>query len=451
MGQISGHEHAGCGGGERLRIDLRPAGPAVFDIGAAFGEEVEICRLPHGQQDRVAGDCHAVGVVVDWSETAVLVVHTQAAAEEYAANNPLGVAFDLERAPAVHPADAFFVSLEYLQRVGGHFFERFERNQAHAPRAGQTGRRTCRVVGDLAEHGPGDVVGDIAAADHHNLAADLNRFVERHRPQQVNSAEYAGAAFARQSKTSRSLRADGDNHRRKIAPQLGERYIAPDRHAVTDLDPQGFDHGHLAADQFARQSVGRHADGKHSGRHPFRLENHRPEAQQRQIVTGGQSGRPRANDRHRLTVGLSDRPRGCSAQQCGQFFGVGGKRRDIIANRSQHLVRRPCFGTSAVADETLECADGNRPVVSHKTAVGIDSRHFAPPASGLAGRAADPPADRSQRVRTAGNEVCLVVVSGGDRANVSPGIGVHGACDLAGDEAAMVAVARHFNAKLRCE
>ena len=48
----------------------------------------------------------------------------------------------------------------------------------HAPGARQPGRRAGRVVGDLPQHGPRHVVGHVAAADHHDLAADVQRLAQ---------------------------------------------------------------------------------------------------------------------------------------------------------------------------------------------------------------------------------------------------------------------------------
>ena len=92
--------------------------------------------------------------------------------------------------------------------------------------AGQAGGRARRVVGDLAHDGARDVVGDVAAADHDDLAAEVERLAERHGAQQVDAAVDARPALAGNAEPARALRADGDEHRGVIPAQVGEGDVA---------------------------------------------------------------------------------------------------------------------------------------------------------------------------------------------------------------------------------
>src|SRR5690606_24852838 len=121
-------------------------------------------------------------------ETTLLVVHPEAAAELDPGHTPGLVAPDLDRPPAVPALDALLVALDDLDRVGGHLLERLERHEVHAAAADETGRRARGVESRLPDDGACDVVGDVAAADHDGLVAEVERLVERDRTQQVHAA-----------------------------------------------------------------------------------------------------------------------------------------------------------------------------------------------------------------------------------------------------------------------
>src|SRR5262249_44059993 len=66
----------------------------------------------------------------------------------------------------------------------------------------------------------------------------------------------------------------------------------------------------------------------------------------------------------------------------------------------------------ALGGKSLERPDGDGLIV------------VTTPAGGLAGSAANPPADASQRIGPAGNQISLPVIAGRDRPHIAPGIGV---------------------------
>ena len=234
--EIARDEHAGRRRHQRVAVDFRPAGAHLLEVAPSVREKSEVRRLTNGHEHRVTFDDHDVVIVVDRSKPAGLVVDTQAPAELHAANLAAWIANHLERSPAVHASDAFLVPFADLHRVGGHLLERFERGKRHAAGSLDPGRGARRVVGRLTKDGARHVVRDVAAADHDHVSSELERFVERHRAEQVDAAHDTGAALARETELSRLLRSDGDDHRVVVATQVGERHFLPDRHAAPDLD-----------------------------------------------------------------------------------------------------------------------------------------------------------------------------------------------------------------------
>ena len=212
------------------------------------------------------------------------------------------------------------------------------------------------------------------------------RLAQRHGSQQVHAAVDPRPAFAGKPQTPRRLGPDGNDHRRVLTPQFGQRHIPAHRHATADLDAQGLNHGHFAGDQVAGQPIRRHAQGQHAGRHGLRFEDHRPQSHQGQVMSRRQPRRSRSDDGHSLGVGRLESPRHRGPQQARHFLRVGRHLRNVRAHRLQHFVAGPHFRPGLVASEPLECPDGNRPVGRHESAVGVHPRHLAAAAGRFAGR-----------------------------------------------------------------
>lgn len=77
-----------------------------------------------------------------------------------------------------------------------------------------------------------------------------------------------------------------------IPPDPCERDVAAHGDPAADLDAQRADDVHLPRDHLPRQPVSRHTDRQHARRHRLGLEDHRPEAEQGQIVRRRESGGP---------------------------------------------------------------------------------------------------------------------------------------------------------------
>jgi hypothetical protein len=61
----------------------------------------------------------------------------------------------------------------------------------NATRAWQAGGCAGGVVRDLPQHGSSYVVSNVAAANYHDLASNLQCLTKRDGPQQIDAAEYA--------------------------------------------------------------------------------------------------------------------------------------------------------------------------------------------------------------------------------------------------------------------
>src|SRR5262249_13201600 len=85
--------------------------------------------------------------------------------------------------------------------------------------------------------------------------------------------------------------------------------------------------------------------------------------------------------------------------------------------------------------EPLECADGDW-LVDRSSAAGS-----------LARSTADPSTDRGQWIRPPRDEVCALVVTGSDGADIAAGVGMHRAGELALDLTAPILLARHGSRK----
>ena len=313
--------------------------------------------------------------------------------------------------------------------------------------AGQAGGRTGRVVSDLPQHGPSHVISHVPAADHHHLATDIQRLAQRDRPQQLDPTVDPRPLLAGQPHRSRGFRPHGDDHRRILAPQIGQRNIAAHRRVAADLDSQRFDHSDLPRDQLTGQTVSRHTPCQHARRHRLGLEYHRAESHQRQIVRGGQSRRSGSDDRDWLAPNRRKLARHSGLQQRGHLLRVSRHGGDVGLNRIQHRVRGPYVRSGLLAHKPFERADRNRAIRSDKTPVVIHPRHLAPPACRFAGRPADAPADRRQGIRAASDQIGLLETAFGDRPHVAPRIRMHRTRHLTRDELPMVSLARHVDSQ----
>ena len=355
------------------------------------------------------------------------------------------VALDLDRPPAVHALDALLVALANLDGVGRHLLQRLQRHEAHAPRAGQARRGARRVVRRLAHHRAGDVVGDVAAADDDDLVSQVDGLTDGHGAQQIDAAVDARPALARQAEGTRALRADGDDHRGVLTAESVEADVLADGDAGADLDTQRLDHRHLALDQLTRQTVLGHTDGEHAGGYRFAVEDHRLEAHQGEIVRRRQAGRSGADDRDALPVRRLEPATRVGAQQRRHLLGVRSHAGHEGAHRVEHGVWRTHIHTRRFAREAFQCADGDRPIDAEEVAVIVDPRNAPAAAGRFARRAADAPADRGERIRSARDEVGFLETPGGNGAHVAARVGVYRTGDLAGDQIAVVALAGHLD------
>ncbi len=279
MRQVAGDEDPSGGRLEGLRIDFRPAWAHHLDVLAAVFEKAQRRGLSHRRQHRVAPDNFALGVVKHGREAAILVVHAQAAPQLDSLDRSVFAPEDFDRTPAVEAAKTLLVALENLERVRGHLLETLERNQLDVRRVGQSRRRAGRVISGLTQHRTGDVIGNVAAADDDDVAANVKTLPQRDGPQEVDAAIDTRPALAGQPKSPRRLGADRDQHGREVTPELGERNVFPDRDAATNLDPERLDHRDLGRDHTAWQPIRRDAQGEHPSRPGLDLENDRLETQ----------------------------------------------------------------------------------------------------------------------------------------------------------------------------
>ena len=104
--QVAGDEDAGRRGRQRLRIDLRPAGPELLDVGRRRRRGTTRSGVwPGGDQHRVARDRRRARASSKTGlKRRLLVVDAQAAAEHDAGDRAAVVAQDLDRPPAVAAA-----------------------------------------------------------------------------------------------------------------------------------------------------------------------------------------------------------------------------------------------------------------------------------------------------------------------------------------------------------
>ena len=150
------------------------------------------------------------------------------------------------------------------------------------------GRQPCRgpggVQGNLPEHRAGCVVSHIPAAEHHDFAAQIDRFAEGYGPQHIDRTVDPWPAFPGQAQPAGGLGPHGQDHRGEVTAQIGQRDVSADHGVAADLHPKGLDDRHFPGDQLARQAVGRHPEGQHARGDRLGFEDHGGKAQQGQIV-----------------------------------------------------------------------------------------------------------------------------------------------------------------------
>jgi len=443
MREVAGDEDARGGGGEGSRIDLGPAGAELFHILAAVFEEAESGGLADGEHHGVAGDDLLLVLVVEGRELAALVVDAQAAAEAHAGDGAGGVTFDGKRTPAIEAVNAFLIAFDDFDGVGGHLFEAFQRDEADARGAGEAGGGTGGVVGDLAEDAASDVVGDVAAADHHNLASYGHGLVERDGAQQVDAAKDAGSLLAGQAKTTRRFGADREDDCGEVAAKLREGDVAADSDTTADLDAESADNVDFLFDDGARQAVSRNADGEHAGGHGFDLEDNGLEAQQGEIVRGGEARRTRANDGHPLAIALLEVAIEGGTQERGHLLGIRGDGGTVVLHAAQDALGTHGFRAVQLTGKALQGADGDGPVGPDEGSVVIHARYLATAAGGFTGSAAHTATDGGERVGTSRNQVSIFKSPFGDGADIAARVGVNRAGNLTRDELLVVGFARH--------
>lgn len=126
------------------------------------------------------------------------VVDAPALPERDTPHGTTAVALYFDRPPAVDTPDTLFIAFDDFQRVGRHLVERFQRDQLHARRAGEPRDGPRRIVRNLAQYGPCNIIGDIAATDYDHPASNVERRAEGHRAQQIDAAIHPGATLPRQ-------------------------------------------------------------------------------------------------------------------------------------------------------------------------------------------------------------------------------------------------------------
>jgi len=216
-----------------------------------------------------------------------------------------------------------------------------------------------------------------------------------------------------------------------------------------DLDTQGADHLHFPRDHVTRQAVGGDADGEHAGRNGLRLENHRLETEQRQVVRRRQARRPRADDGHRPAVAEDQTSLQSGTEERRHLIGTRRKQCAESLDFLQYRLRIPGFRTVHLAYEPLERPDGNRPVHAHEESVPVRQRYLAASAGRFAGRTAYAAADRGERVRAARYQISFTKAPLGDRAHIAARVRMHRTSDLTGNQVAMMMLSRQIHAQRR--
>src|SRR5262245_9635076 len=352
-------------------------------------------------------------------------------------DEPFGAALRMEDHAFALGLLEFFAALRGAHH--GHLVEGFEADHVDFGRASADGgarhverRLHFAGVGVLivtigagffqsrAQSHPRGVESDEAAADDQNLLAEIDAITVVDVDQVINGLDHAVKLRALNLQVAPSLHADAQEDRLvAFVAQLLQAELCGERRVVANLDAELFDLGDLFVDDRARQSEFGDAVKHHSARLIGRLEDSHPITHQRQVVRASQPGGAGADDGHPqpsryvLATRLQDR------QMAANLVA-------LIRNAVEQLVLRVgCdrFDAVSFGHESFQCAHADGLI------------DLSPAAAVFAGRGADAPADRCQRVRRSRDEVGVFAAPLRDQLHIAPRVGVDRARRLAGNHA----------------
>ncbi len=227
-----------------------------------------------------------------------------------------------------------------------------------------------------------------AATDDHGRTAQVRVLAEIDPLEEQGRGHHAGRVVAGDAEPPALRRAGREEDGPiALALEVAEGEVAAHRGIQPQVHAEPDDPGDLGLEDIARQPIRRDPDGHHAAGHAHRLEHRDRIAETGEVVRRRHAGRPAAHDA------------------------------DLL--RSLHGRRLDGRQLAVLGGEALERADRDR-FVQH-----------AATAHGLAGRGADPAADRRERIDLGGDGVRVVVPLRGDEPDVPARVGAGGARDLA--------------------
>ncbi len=138
---------------------------------------------------------------------------------------------------------------------------------------------------------------DVATADDDDTLAQIEVVAaEIDVDQEIDRAQHTVELFAFDVELAAGIGADADEDGIIFLAQIGHREVAAQRLIELKRGAQREDRFDFEIDQFARQSIFRHAEFQHAARYGRRLEDGDLVAEQSQIVGAGQSGWTRADN-----------------------------------------------------------------------------------------------------------------------------------------------------------
>src|SRR5262245_100277 len=352
-------------------------------------------------------------------------------------DEPFGAALRMEDHAFALGLLEFFAALRGAHH--GHLVEGFEADHVDFGRASADGgarhverRLHFAGVGVLivtigagffqsrAQSHPRGVESDEAAADDQNLLAEIDAITVVDVDQVINGLDHAVKLRALNLQVAPFLHPDAQEDRLvAFVAQLLQAELCRERRVVSNLNAELFDLGDFLVDDRARQSEFGDAVKHHSARLIGRLEDSHPITHQRQVVRASQPGGAGADDGHPppsryvLATRLQDRQ-------------IAANLVALIRNAIEQLVLRvgrDRFDAVALGHESFQGADADG-LIDLSAAAAV-----------FAGSGADAPADRSQWVRRARDEIGVFVTPLRDQLHVAPGVGVDRACRLTGNHA----------------
>jgi hypothetical protein len=318
--------------------------------------------------------------------------------------------------------DALVLRLLDLELVGGHLPAVLQRHDADPSRThphchpgdverdhgggldpvGEllgAGLRLRPARGDLAKGRPGHVEGHVAAADHHDIVAQLHPVAGVRVDQEIHGLQHPVELHARDLQVAASHGADGyEDGREPIVLQGGEREVPAQAPFRAELDTEPEDGADLGLQDLPAQAVRGDPEDHHAARPVRGVQDDRTVAVRGEVVGAGQAGRPGPHDGYPIVPARHHLHR--LAPQA-------------LAVRALHA--------SPLAGEPLQRTDRDGLV------------DVAAAAGRLTGGGAHAAADRGEGVRHPGDEVRELVVPGGDGRHVTAGVGEHRAGPGAGN------------------